>query len=72
MKKIYLHGLGQTSADWTKTIEKSGDAENSVCPELTKIKCGEKVTYRGLYTSFADECERYDGRIALCGFRSVG
>ncbi len=67
MKTIYLHGLGQTSADWTKTIEKLDDAENSVCPELTKINREEKVTYRGLYTAFSDECSRYDSPIMLCG-----
>ena len=72
MKKIYLHGLGQTSADWTKTIEKLDDAENSVCLDLTKINRGEKVTYHDLYTAFPDECSRYDSPIALCGLSLGG
>lgn len=72
MKKIYLHGLGQMSADWNITIEKLGDAANSVCPELTKINREEKVTYRDLYTAFFDECRRYDSPIALCGLSLGG
>lgn len=67
MKKIYLHGLGQTSADWAEITEKTGGAEISVCLELTKLNRGEKVTYRGLYTAFSDICSRYAEPIALCG-----
>lgn len=70
--KIYLHGLGQTSADWTKTIGKIGDAENSVCLDLTKINCKEKVTYRGLYAAISDELSRYDEPITLCGLSLGG
>ena len=72
MKKIYLHGLGQTPDAWTKTIEKSGDEKNSVCLDLTKINSGEKVTYRGLYTAFSDECSRYGEPITLCGLSLGG
>lgn len=71
-EKIYLHGLGQTSADWTKTIEKLGDTENSMCPDLTKINREEKVTYRGLYTAFSDECKNFDGKnICKSAFRII-
>lgn len=40
--------------------------------DLSKINREEKVTYRGLYTSFSNECENLDGRIALCGLSRRG
>lgn len=72
MKRIYVHGLGQTSGSWEKVIEYSGGAENYLCPDLTKMNCGEKVTYRNLYAKFSDECDHCNDSVALCGLSLGG
>lgn len=72
MKKIYVHGLGQTLNSWNKTIEYLGGAENCMCPDLTKLDCGEIVTYRTLYEKFADECDQCEDSVALCGLSLGG
>ncbi len=72
MEKIYVHGLGQTPDSWEKTIEKTGGAEHSICPDLTKLLGGNEASYGNLYASFSDVCSRLDGPAALCGISLGG
>ncbi|HBF8940308.1 TPA: hypothetical protein KO175_004286, partial [Clostridioides difficile] len=36
MKSILLHGLGQTSSDWDKTIEVMENRMDIICPNLSE------------------------------------
>lgn len=52
MRTIYLHGLGQTPADWENLIAREEFAENSVCPDLTELCQGKQVTYQNVLFHF--------------------
>ena len=34
MKRIYIHGLGQTAHSWDKVIEASDNRDGIACPDL--------------------------------------
>ncbi len=72
MKKIYVHGLGQAPDSWKKTIEYAGGDKNCLCPDLTKMNCGGRVTYGSLYAKFSDECNRCHDSVSLCGLSLGG
>lgn len=66
MKKIYVHGLGQTPDSWAKTIAHIKNGEQSVCLDLPEIIQGKKVIYQNLYAAFSDACNKYDEPVRLC------
>ena len=72
MRTIYLHGLGQTPADWENLIAREEFAENSVCPDLTELCQEKQVTYQNLYEGFSRVCSKADGPVALCGLSLGG
>lgn len=72
MRTIYLHGLGQTPADWENLIAREEFAENSVCPDLTEFCQEKQVTYQNLYEGFSRVCSKVDGPVALCGLSLGG
>lgn len=45
MKQIYVHGLGQTSDSWTKTIDILQTTDYSLCPNLPDLVHSKEVTY---------------------------
>ena len=49
MKQIYVHGLGQTSDSWTKTIDILQTTDYSLCPNLPDLVHSKEVTYDNLY-----------------------
>ena len=63
MKYLYLHGLGQTSANWDNVIRETEVADDSISLSLNAMK---HATYDELYSALIDECNKYDD-IALCG-----
>ncbi len=66
MITIYLHGLGQTPADW-KAVRMSADqAETSLCPDLT-VLADHPVTWEKLLRSFERFCETVPAPFRLCG-----
>ena len=67
MKQIYVHGLGQTSDSWTKTIDILQTTDYSLCPNLPDLVHSKEVTYDNLYAAFSDYCNQYDEPIDLCG-----
>lgn len=72
MKKIYIHGLGQTSEIWNKVIQKTGSAEQSICPNLSELVNEKEVNYKNLYQGFSDFCDNTEGMLALCGLSLGG
>ena len=45
MKRIYIHGLGQTAHSWDKVIEASDNRDNIVCPDLPGLIGDKEPTY---------------------------
>lgn len=72
MRQIYLHGLGQTPADWEKTITLLRSAAYSVCPNLADLLEGQEATYANLYTALSKTCDGFDEAIDLCGLSLGG
>ena len=72
MKKIYIHGLGQTSEIWNKVIQKTGSAEQSICPNLSEFVNEKEVNYKNLYQGFSDFCDKTEGMLDLCGLSLGG
>ena len=72
MKKIYIHGLGQTSEIWNKVIQKTGSAEQSICPNLSELVNEKEVNYKNLYQGFSDFCDKTEGMRDLCGLSLGG
>ena len=72
MKQIYLHGLGQNPDSWSKVIEQLETAEQSMCPDLSKLVQGPDTTYQNLYTVFSTMCDEIEGDICLCGLSLGG
>lgn len=72
MKQIYVHGLGQTSDSWTKTIDTLQTTDYSLCPNLPDLVHNKEVTYDNLYAAFSDYCNLYDEPIDLCGLSLGG
>lgn len=72
MKRIYLHGLGQTPESWSKTILRMEDGAHSECPDLVKMLRGGRADYAALYDGFAAFCDAFDEGIDLCGLSLGG
>lgn len=72
MKQMYVHGLGQTSDSWTKTIDILQTTDYSLCPNLPDLVHSKEVTYDNLYAAFSDYCNQYDEPIDLCGLSLGG
>lgn len=71
MKNIFLHGLGQSSASWDKTLEYFSGGSPTACPELSELMDNE-ASYPDLYKGFSDYCETLPERINLCGLSLGG
>lgn len=72
MKRIYLHGLGQSSGSWSKVINQLVDAEHSLCPDLAELVQGQKITYQNLYAAFSNMCDTIEEEIGICGLSLGG
>ncbi|MBP3663876.1 MAG: alpha/beta hydrolase [Tyzzerella sp.] len=71
-KTIFLHGLGQTSYCWSKTIENIGIEERAVCPNLSTLVQGRETNYENLYSAFSDICNEHSEKVNLCGLSLGG
>lgn len=72
MYPIYIHGLGQSSASWMKTIEKIGLTEQSKFPDLIEICHDNQITYKNLYNNFSKFCSELDEPLDLVGLSLGG
>lgn len=67
MRYVFIHGLGQSSASWKKTISYIGDEYDIECPDAQELLKGKETTYNNLYLAFSDYCQKEVGPICLCG-----
>lgn len=67
MRRIFLHGLGQTPESWAEIIVRSGSAGHSVCPSLSELLQGQEAAYQNLYEAVSALCGQSDEEPDLCG-----
>ena len=72
MRKIFLHGLGQTPDSWQETISRLGLAGGSVCPDLPGLLHGQEADYARLYSAVSKICGSSGEKIELCGLSLGG
>ena len=72
MRQVYVHGLGQTAADWDSVLRQLGRAAGRVCPDLAGMLPSGEVTYPRLYSAFARLCDGLEAPLALCGLSLGG
>ena len=72
MKRVYVHGLGQTPFSWEKTISNLDSKEQSICPNLAGMLKGKEVNYKNLYKTFSNLCDEIDGSLDVCGLSLGG
>lgn len=65
--KIFLHGLGQSSSNWKKTISYMENSENTFCPDLYNLIHDTEPYYNNLYEKFVDYCNSLNEPLDLCG-----
>lgn len=67
MHNILIHGLGQNSSSWNKTISYMVRKDNVICPELSSLLKDEDMTYSNLYNAFSAYCKNISDPLNLCG-----
>ncbi len=67
MQYIFIHGLGQNSSSWDKTISFMSKSTCVFRPDLFVILNNKEVTYANLYQAFSDYCNDIPGILNLCG-----
>lgn len=72
MKTILLHGLGQTSSAWNKTVEAMDGNLDIFCPNLSDWLNGKDSCYPNLYQALEEYCERWNEPFHLCGLSLGG
>lgn len=72
MKYIFLHGLGQNSSSWEKTIDVMNDNLDIDCPNLFTLLQGREVNYSNLYQVFSEYCKTYSQPLNICGLSLGG
>lgn len=72
MKYIFLHGLGQTSSSWEKTIDAMNGKLDIDCPDLFALLQGREVNYSNLYQAFSEYCKTYADPLNICGLSLGG
>ena len=72
MKQIYVHGLGQTSESWEKTVIHLKYKEHIICPNLADLVQTGRVSYNRLYSAFSALCNQFGEPIDLCGLSLGG
>lgn len=65
--KIFIHGLGQTSKQWSQTLRALPDGDSVYCPNLWELPYDQPLTYERLFSAFATECQKYTEPLELCG-----
>lgn len=72
MKYIFLHGLGQSSSSWDKTIETLNYKTDVLCPNLADWLINQVSSYQTLYQELEQYCHQFDEPICLCGLSLGG
>lgn len=72
MKSILLHGLGQTSSEWDKTVEVMENRMDIICPNLSEWLVDKKPCYNTLYQMLENYCNQFNEPLNLCGLSLGG
>ncbi|MEH7392327.1 alpha/beta fold hydrolase [Bacillus sp. JJ1474] len=67
MRYIFVHGIGQSSSSWEKTISYMGDTTQISNPDLFNLLKDKEPTYNNLYTAFSEYIEEYSEPVVLIG-----
>lgn len=67
MRQIFVHGLGQDSSSWDKTISNMPQHSDITCPNLANLIQGKHCTYESMYHAFSLYCRASGTPINLCG-----
>lgn len=57
--------VGQKAASWEKTTSYMVNGTEILYPDLSNILKGKEASYRNLYSSFAEYCNKIDGQDIL-------
>ena len=63
MKRIFVHGLGQTPAGWEPVLRLLDGQPDCACPDLAELAPAGEVTYPGLFRAFARFCDGAEFRM---------
>ena len=72
MKSILLHGLGQTSSDWDKTVEVMENRMEIICPNLSEWLVDKERYYNTLYQMLEKYRNQFNEPLNLCGLSLGG
>lgn len=72
MKKVFVHGLGQTPESWNAVLLSMEKTEKCVCPDLVESVKHQNVNYKNLYNAFSELCDKLDEPVDLCGLSLGG
>lgn len=72
MEYIFIHGLGQNSTSWSKTILHLSEPIQARSLDLYTLLNGKELTYANLYQKFSDYCKDVAGPLSLCGLSLGG
>lgn len=72
MKYILLHGLGQNSSSWDKTIKVMEKKSDILCPDLPDLLHDKEVSYSNLYQAFSEYCSNITEPLNICGLSLGG
>lgn len=72
MANIFIHGLGQTSASWERTLQGLEVSKEIYCPDLSTILGEGEISYSQLYSGFSAYCGKIAGKVNLCGLSLGG
>lgn len=68
MKRIYIHGLGQTASSWNPVLDALPvTSDQNICLDLSAIIKKQQINYSNLYAAFSDCCDTQTEEIVLCG-----
>lgn len=67
MKYIFLHGMGQNSSSWDKTVSFLKDNIEPICLELSSFCTKGNCNYDGIYKKFCSCCHDFSEPLNLCG-----
>lgn len=66
VKKVFIHGLGQSAAAWEQTISCLNEQEMALCPEIRSFLSG-GGGYTEVYRAFSQYCDVIAEPLDLCG-----
>ena len=72
MQYVFIHGIGQCSSSWDKTISFMTKPVNAKCPDFSKLLKDEEFTYANLYRAFSNYCNNIPKPLNLCGLSLGG